>query len=132
MPMRTDELPDESPFLVNTPTDVWRDLATPHVVFHVVPVVALIETEIAGTSGSATRAEWNCVEGRRHREFVVPVRGGQCDCDRHAAAVGENVSLCSKLRAISWIGSCEVPPFGAFTETLSREAQAHSMPRSSS
>lgn len=95
-----------------------------------VRVIGLVEAEIVGTPRTSRRSEWNSVEGRLQPPLVVRVRAGQGDRDGYAATVGEDVSLGAKFRAISWIGSCEAPPLGAFTEALSREAQAHSMPRS--
>lgn len=98
----------------------------------VAPVVGLVKTEILRTPRSSRRPNGNGVERGFHAPFVVSVRAGQGDGDRYAASVGENVALGAKLRAISRIGSCKAPPLGAFTVALSREAQAHSMPRSSS
>ena len=123
---------EEVAILFDTSADVRRDLSATDFALGVVPVVALVETEIAGATWPARRSDRNGVEGGLQPLLVVRVRAGQRYRDRYAAPVGKNVSLGAKLCAISRIGSCDVPPLGALTETLSREAQAHSMPRSSS
>ena len=95
-------------------------------------VVRLVEAEVVRPTWAARAVQLNRVEGRLEAPSVVRVRRRQNDGERYAASVGENVSLGAKLCAISRIGSGELPPFGAFTEALSREAQAHSTPRCSS
>ena len=98
----------------------------------VVIVVALIETEVLRSTGPAWRGDDHGIERLADHPLVVDVRPGQRDAEYDAAPVGDDVALRSQLSAIGRIGPREFPPFGAFTEALSSEAQAHSMPRSSS
>lgn len=127
-----EELGSDSILAYAPPTQVWLDSATTDFVLGVRPVVSLVEAEILGTAWSTRGSERNCIESRFHAPLVVRIGPAQGDSDGHAASVGEDVSFGAKLRAISRIGSCKPPPLGALMEALSREAQAHSMPRSSS
>jgi len=125
-----EQLGGDSVLAYASPSQVKLNPAATNRVLDVIPVVGLVETKVVGTPRPPRRPEWNRVEGRFEPPLIVRVRARQSDGDGDAPTVGEDVSFAAKLCAISWIGSCEAPPFGAFTEALSREAQAHSMPRS--
>jgi hypothetical protein len=98
----------------------------------VVVVVAFVEAKIARPTRTPRRPERNGVERFAGEPLVVDVRAGQRDCDRDAPAVGEDVAFRAKLSTICRIGTGKAPPFGAFTEALSREHQFQSIPRFSS
>ena len=98
----------------------------------VVVVVALVEAEVARSTWTTRRAKRNSVERLSSEPLVVDIGAGQRDGDRDAAPVGKDVALRAKLSTICRIGSGEAPPFGAFTEALSREHQFQSIPRFSS
>lgn len=125
-----EQLGGDSVLAYTSPAQVELNPAATYCVLDVVPVVRLVETKVEGTPWPPWCPERNRVEGGFEPPLIVRVRAGQRDGDGDATPVGEDVALAAKFRAISWIGSCEAPPLGAFTEALSREAQAHSMPRS--
>ena len=95
-------------------------------------VVAFVETEMARATQPARRAQLDGVECNADQPHVIDVGGGQYDRNRDAAAVAKDVAFRTEFAAIGGIGTGEVPPFGAFTEALSREHQVQSMPRCSS
>jgi hypothetical protein len=95
-------------------------------------VVALVETDVLGTPWSARSADIHGVEGRTHHVHVVDVGACQRDGQWHALTIYENVAFGAELCAIGRIGPRELPPFGALTLALSRDAQSHSMPTLSS
>jgi len=95
-------------------------------------VVALVETDVLGTPRSTRSADIHGVQGLTHHVHVVDVGAGQCDGQRNALTIYEDVALGAELCAIGRIGSRELPPLGAFTLALSRDAQSHSMPTLSS
>jgi hypothetical protein len=95
-------------------------------------VVALVQTQMARSTWATRRAQLDGVEYDADQPHVVDVGSGQSDGNRDAAAVAKDMAFGAELAAIGGIGTGEVPPFGAFTEALSREHQVQSMPRSSS
>lgn len=95
-------------------------------------VVALVETEMLGTPRTSGAAHDDGIEDFTDHRAVWHVGAGDECGERDAATVGQNVAFDATFRAVRRIWAREVPPFGAFTEALSSEAQAHSMPRSSS
>ena len=115
-----------------TTTDVRTDSPSTNFALGVGVVVALVETEVARTSYPASGVQRNRIERGRGHPLVVNVGARQRDGDRDATPVGEHVTFGTKFAAVGRIWPREVPPLGAFTEALSREAQVQSMPRSAS
>ena len=113
-------------------SEVRLDSTQPHRDLGVAIVVSLVEAELLRPTRTARCSKGHGIERLAGHPLVVDVRAGQRDGDRDAASVGEDVTFRSKFSAISRIGPGELPPFGAFTEALSSEAQAQSMPRCSS
>jgi len=95
-------------------------------------VVAFVETQMAGSTWPAGRAQLHCIEHDADEPHVVDVGSAQCDGNRDATAVAKDMAFGAELAAIGGIGPGEVPPFGAFTEALSSEHQVQSIPRCSS
>lgn len=98
----------------------------------VVIVVTLVEAEVLRATGPAGRGDNHRIERLANHPLVVDVRPSQGDAEYDAAPVGDDMAFRSELSTIGRIGTREFPPLGAFTEALSSEAQAHSIPRSSS
>ena len=118
--------------ILPTATNVRSDPASSDLLFAIRVVVALVEADVARATRPTRRAQRYCVEGLRNHPLVVDVRTGKRNCQRNTASVGQDVALGAELGTIGRIGTCEVPPFGAFTEALSREDQVQSIPRLSS
>lgn len=118
--------------LLASSTKMQPDASTSDLARGVVVVVPFVETEIAWSTWTSRRTQWNGVERLPSKPLVVHVGAGQRDGDGDAAPVGEHVPLRAKLSTICRIGPGEAPPFGAFTEALSREHQFQSIPRFSS
>ena len=95
-------------------------------------VVALVEAEVLGTPRSARSANVHGVQGLTHHVHVVDVGAGQRDGQRDALTIYENVAFGAEFSAIGRIGPRELPPLGALTLALSRDAQSHSIPTLSS
>jgi hypothetical protein len=91
-------------------------------------VVAFVEADVLGTPRPARRADVHGVQGLAHHVHVMDVGAGQSDGQRNALTIYENVTLGAELCAIGRVGPGELPPFGAFTLALSRDAQSHSIP----
>lgn len=98
----------------------------------VVIIVPLVEAEVLRTTGPAGRADNHRIERIANHPFVVNICAGQRDAEHDTAPVRDDMAFRAQLSTIGRIGPRELPPLGAFTEALSSEAQAHSMPRSSS
>ena len=113
-------------------SEMWLDAAHADSGLRVIVVVALVETEVLGSTGAAGRGDDHGIERFADHPLVVDVCAGQRDADRDAATVGQDVAFRSEFSSIGRIGPSEAPPLGAFTEALSSEAQAQSMPRCSS
>jgi len=95
-------------------------------------VVGFIETDVFGTTWTARCTNRYAIERRADHPFVVDVGASQLDANWYATTIGQYVSLGAELSPISGIGTRESPPFGAFTDALSREDHFQSMPRCSS
>jgi hypothetical protein len=108
------------------------DATTSNLSFGVGVVVALVKTEVTGTPRPPSCWKRHSVKSGTGKPFVVDVGAGQSDRDRDAALVGQDVTLGAELAAIGRVRPREVPPLGAFTEALSREAHSQPIPRSSS
>lgn len=78
---------------------------------------------------SARATHDNGVEHLADHCSVRHIRAADERRDRDAAAVGQNVALYAAFRPVRRVRPREVPPFGAFTEALSRELHFHAMPR---
>ena len=111
---------------------MWLDAAHANRGFGIVVVVALVEAEILRSTGAARRRDDHGIERLGDHPLVVDVRAGQRHADRDAPTVGNDMAFRAELATIGRIGPCEIPPLGALTDALSREAQAQSMPRCSS
>lgn len=121
------DAPDER--LLATATDVRADTAKPNRRRDVRVVVALVETEVFWTTRATGTADGDSVEDFADHRSVRHVGSGDERCDRDAAGVGENMALYAAFRPVRRVRAREVPPFGAFTEALSRELHFQSMPR---
>lgn len=112
--------------------NMWSNAAASNCDFTVSIVVAFIETDMFGAAGTTRCANRHRIEGRADHPFVVDVGARQLDANWYATTIGQYVSLGAELSAISGTGTRESPPFGAFTEALSRDDHFQSIPRSSS
>lgn len=119
-------------WLLAAPSKVRPHAARTNSSLRVVIVVALVETEVLRSTGPARRGDDHGIERLADHPLGVDVRASQRDAEHDTAPVSDDVAFRSQLPTIGRIGPGELPPFGAFTEALSSEAQAHSMPRSSS
>lgn len=92
-------------------------------------VVALVETDVLGAPRTSRAAHDDSVEHfTDHRAIRHVGAGDQCG-ERNATTVGQDVAFDATFRPIRRIWAREVPPFGAFTEALSRELHFQAMPR---
>ena len=105
--------------------NVRRDAAGPHGRVAIAKGIAFVETTVLGATHAAAPLEHHAIEGRGERPFVVQIGGAQDHTDRYAATVGQDVPLRALLRAVGWVRSRKVPPFGAFTITESSALQCH-------
>ena len=92
-------------------------------------VVALVETEVLGTPWTPRAAHDDSIEDFTDHRAVRHVGAGDQRSERDATTVGQNVAFDAAFRAVRRIWTREVPPFGAFTEALSRELHFQAMPR---
>jgi hypothetical protein len=118
--------------LLSAATNMRNDPSPSNFGLGVFVVVSLVETQIFWSAWPSRRTNGNRVQRLAHEPLVVHVGASERKANRHASTVGQYVAFCAKLAAIGGILPSEVPPFGAFTEALSREHQVQSMPRSSS
>lgn len=105
--------------------DMRCDPARAHRRFTVSKRVAFVEAAMARPTHAATALEHHGIERGGQRPFVVEIRAAQYDRERHAPAVGQDVTLRAKLRPVRWVRSREIPPFGAFTITESNAPHCH-------
>lgn len=115
--------------LLAAAANVGNDAACAGFVLRIGVVVPLVEAQVHGPARTSRRTDEDRIERGTHHPLVVHVRRRQSDCDRNTSAVGQNVALAAKFCAIGGIRAGELPPLGAFTVALSREAHAQSMPR---
>lgn len=111
---------------------MWADTATPDLSFRVREVVALVEAQMPRATRTTRRTQRHGIQRWRDDALVVHVGAGQHDGDRYATLISQDMTFGAELSAIGRIGARVLPPFGAFTEALSREAHSHAIPRSSS
>jgi len=109
-------------------TDMRSDTSSTGLLLGFLVVIALVEAQILRTPWPARSADVHGVECLADHVHVVDVGTGQRDGKGDSLAVYESMALGAQFGAIGWIGSREVPPFGAFTLALSRDVQSHSMP----
>ena len=95
-------------------------------------VISLVETQIARTTRPSRCAKRDRIQRRSDQPLVVDIRSRYGDRERNAAAIGQDMAFGTEFGPIGGVGAREVPPFGAFTLALSREAHCQSMPRCSS
>lgn len=93
--------------------------------FTVAKRVAFVETAVVRSADSATLLHDHGIERGGQGPLVVQIRRAEDDAHRHAAAVRQDVALRAELRAVRWVRSREVPPFGAFTITESSAPHCH-------
>lgn len=115
--------------LLAAATDVWNDATCSGFVFRIGVVVPLVEAQVHRPARTSWRTDEDGVERGAHHPLVVHVRSCQGDRERNASAVGQNVAFAAEFCAIGRIRAGELPPLGAFTVALSREAHAQSIPR---
>lgn len=115
--------------LLAAPSDVRSDSAQANRRGYVRVVVAFVETQVFGAPRAARATHDNCVEYFADHRGVWHVRSADQRGDRHAAAVGQYMAFYAAFRPVRRVRPREVPPFGAFTEALSRELHFHAMPR---
>ena len=92
-------------------------------------VVALVEAQVFWAPRSARATHDHSVEHLADHRGVWHVRAADERCDRYATTVSQDMALYAAFRAVRRVRSREVPPFGAFTEALSRELHFHAIPR---
>lgn len=115
--------------LFAAPPDVRSNSAEPNRRSYVRVVVAFVEAQVLGASRAARATHDNRVEHLANHRGVWHVRSADQRCDRHATAVGQYMAFYAAFRPVRRVWPREVPPFGAFTEALSRELHFHAMPR---
>lgn len=111
-----------------SPPDVAANAALPQIPFGLGVVVPLVEAQVLGSPRSSWRAKDDGVECLADHVQVGDVGGRQGGRQRNAAGVGQNVALGAELSTVTRTRARVLPPFGAFTMTLSREHQARSAP----
>lgn len=110
-------------------SDVWSNPSKPHRGSNVRVVVSLVEAEMLGAPRAARAAHDDSVEHFTDHVRVRNVRASDERGDGHAASVGQDVPFDAAFRTVRGVWTREVPPFGAFTEALSREAHFKAAPR---
>ncbi len=105
--------------------DMRLDAAGPHRGLGVGIVVALVETEVAGSARAARRPEDDGIEDCAHLPLVMAVGGGNRDGQRDAPPVSQEVALDPAFGAVRGVRPRLRPPLGAFTSAVSSEAQRH-------
>lgn len=118
--------------LLTATTNVRLNLATTHGALDVRVVVTLVETQVLWPTRAACSAQGDRVKHRSHQPFVVHVRCGNLQRNRHAPAIGQNMPFRAAFRTIGRVGTRMVPPFGAFTMALSRLVQSRPTPTAES
>jgi hypothetical protein len=118
--------------LLAASSDVGTDTAQSNRGRDVRVVVALVEAQVLGAAWATRAANRHSVEDFADHGSVRHVRTADQRGDRHAAPVGQNVALYAAFRSVRRVRPREVPPFGAFTEALSRELHFQEIPRRSS
>jgi hypothetical protein len=116
--------------LLTSSTNVRDDSSLSRFRLGISVVVPFVEAQMLGPTRASWPVDEDCVQGRAHHPLVVNVRAGQRHGQRDAAPISQNVAFAAQLRAIGRVGTRELPPFGALTMALSREAQSQSIPRS--
>ncbi len=112
--------------------NVWTDPAQSNRGRDVRIVVALVEAEVHRSTRTTRATNRYSVEHFADHGGVRHVRATDQGCDRHSAAVSQNVAFNAAFRAVRRVRAREVPPFGAFTEALSSELHFQEIPRRSS
>ena len=112
--------------------NVWCNVTLPGLTLGLLIVVPFVEADVVWSPSTIAPTENDGVERLADHVLVVDVGPRQRDAERDPISVGQDVALGTELCAIRRVGSGEFPPFGAFTEALSRDAHAQSMPTCSS
>ena len=118
--------------LLATSSDVRTDTAQSDRGSDVRVVVAFVEAEVDRPSWATRAADRYGIEHLADHGGVWHIRAADQRCDRHAAAVGRYMAFYAAFRPVRRVRPREVPPFGAFTEALSRELHFQEIPRRSS
>ncbi len=109
-------------------TNMRSDMTTASFLLGFLVVVSLVQAHIVGHSSTIVFTQHDRVERLADHMHVVDVGARQRYGERDTVPVGQDVAFCPELSAIGRVGPGELPPFGAFTEALSRDAHAQSMP----
>ena len=115
--------------LLAAAANVWNDATCSGFVLRIGVVVPLVEAQVHRPARTSRRKDQDGVERGPHHPLVVHVRCRQRDGERNTSAISQNVAFAAEFCAIGRIWAGELPPLGAFTVALSREAHAHSIPR---
>ena len=115
--------------LLAASSNMWTDAAQADGGSDVRVVVALVETDVLGTPRTSGAAHDDGIEDFTDHRAVRHVGAGDQRGERDAATVGQNVAFDAAFRPVRRIWAREVPPFGAFTEALSRELHFQAIPR---
>jgi hypothetical protein len=116
-------------WLLAAPSDVRSNSAKANRRGDVRVVVALVEAQVLGAPRASGATYDYGVEHIANHRGVWHVRSADQRCDRHTAPVSQNMAFNATFRAIRRVRPREVPPFGAFTEALSRELHFQAIPR---
>ena len=92
-------------------------------------VIALVQAKVLRASWAAGTSHDHCVKDSADHRGVRHVGSADQRSERDTATVGQDVPFYATFRAVRRIWPREVPPFGAFTEALSRELHFHAIPR---
>lgn len=120
---------DANEGLLAASSDVRTDPPQPNGRSHVRVVVALVQAEVFRTPRPAGTANDDGIKDIADHRAVRHVGASDQGGEGNATTVGQNVAFDAAFRAVRWIWAREVPPFGAFTEALSRELHFQAMPR---
>jgi hypothetical protein len=116
-------------WLLAAPSDVRSDPSKANRRCDVRIVVALVETQVLGTPRTSRTSYDHRVEYVANHRRVWHIRSADQHCERDTATICQYMTFYAAFRAVRRVRPREVPPFGAFTEALSRELHFHAIPR---
>ena len=115
--------------LLAATSNVRDDTSAANGLFAVGVVVALVQAEVTRAKRNEHATKHDGIERLGNQPLVVHVGSRDQHRQRHAAAVGENVSFHAEFPAVRRVRPCVAPPLGAFAMALSSEAKFHLIPR---